>query len=115
MMPRKKGQQPHEFNEDTRKSVEMMSAVGIPQESIAGALKIDAKTLRKYYRDELDNAKTKANAKVGGALFNKAINGDTTAQIWWTKTRMRWKETTVHEVVGKDGGPVLWDGNKATK
>ncbi len=100
-MPRKKaGQQPHKFNEDTRKTVEMMSAVGIPQENISGALKIDPKTLRKYYRDELDHAAIKANAKVGGALFNKAVGGDTSSMIWWTKTRMKWKETVVNELEG---------------
>ena len=100
-MPRKKpGPVPHKANEETRKSVEMMSAVGIPQADISGALKIDEKTLRKYYRDELDNASTKANAKVGGALFNKAIGGDTSSMIWWSKTRMRWKETQVNEIAG---------------
>ncbi|MGB1297270.1 MAG: hypothetical protein ACPG8A_03295, partial [Psychrobium sp.] len=55
-------------------------------------LNIDAKTLRKHYRDELDFALSKANATIGGSLYNKAKNGDTTAQIFWLKTRAGFKE-----------------------
>jgi len=94
--------------------VEQMSAVGIPQDSIARVLRdgIDEKTLRKHFRQELDTAATKANAKVAGTLYNKALSGDTTAAIWWSKTRMGWKETSVQEHQGKDGTPlVLWGGN----
>lgn len=98
-----------EFNptEEQKKMVEQMSAVGIPQEGIARVIGIDPKTLRKHFRDELDTAAVKANAKIGGTLFNKAVNGDTTAAIWWTKARMHWSEKQEHEHTGKDGGPIL--------
>lgn len=88
--------------EQERKQVEQMSAVGIPQESICQVIRdgIDDKTLRKHFRKELDTAATKANAKIGDTLFNKAVNGDTTAAIWWSKTRMGWKETNVTEHAG---------------
>ena len=56
---------------------------------------IDPKTLRKHYRDELDLGETKANAQVAGFLFNAARNGNVTAQIFWLKTRARWRETPV--------------------
>jgi hypothetical protein len=54
---------------------------------------IDPKTLRKYYRDELNLGETKANAQVAGFLFNAAKTGNVTAQIFWLKTRARWRET----------------------
>ena len=54
---------------------------------------IDAKTLRKHYRDELDLGETKANAQIAGFLFNAAKSGNVTAQIFWLKTRARWRET----------------------
>jgi hypothetical protein len=70
-----------------------MAAYGIPEPDIARVVGIDPKTLRKYYRDELDLGSTKANAQVAGFLFNSARNGNVTAQIFWLKTRARWKET----------------------
>ena len=88
--------------DDERKLVEQMCAVGIPQESICLVVRdgIDDKTLRKHFRRELDTAKIKANAKIGGTLFNKAVNGDTTAAIFWAKTQMGWKETNINEHTG---------------
>lgn len=91
--------------DEERKLVEQMSAVGIPQESICLVIRdgIDDKTLRKHFRRELDTAAVKANAKIGGTLYNKAINGDTTAAIWWSKSRMGWKETQGQEYSGSVG------------
>lgn len=33
-----------------------------------------------------------ANAKVTGRLYDKCLEGDTTAIIWWTKNRMGWRD-----------------------
>jgi len=67
--------------------------VGTPQETIADILNIDPKTLRKHYREELDQSLAKANATIGGTLFKKAKDGDTAAMIFWLKTRAKFKET----------------------
>lgn len=88
---------PHKPTDELREKVSSYAAVGIPQEDIAKVIGIDKKTLTKYYRKELDTAMTQANAAVGGALYNKAMGGDTTALIWWTKARMLWKETKQEE------------------
>jgi hypothetical protein len=72
-----------------------MAAYGIPEPDIARVLSVDPKTLRKHYRDELDLGETKANAQVAGYLFNAAKNGNVTAQIFWLKTRARWRESPV--------------------
>ena len=68
--------------------------------------RLDDKTLRKYYRSELDMGKAKANGQIAKTLYSKATAGDTTALIWWTKTQMRWAETQRHENTGAEGGPV---------
>src|SRR3979490_3640170 len=75
-----------------RRQVEVMAAYGIPETDVTLTAGIDPKTLRKCYREELDLGTTKANAQVAGFLFNAAKNGNVTAQIFWLKTRARWKE-----------------------
>jgi|TARA_R100001082_G_scaffold79259_1_gene46655 hypothetical protein len=92
---------PHKPDDESRKIVEQMAAVGIPQDGIARVIGIDPKTLRKYYEEEITTASIKANAKIGGTLYNKAINGDTSAAIWWSKARMRWSEKTETELSGE--------------
>jgi len=94
---------PHEPTDDTRQTVRMFSSIGTDQEIIARVLGIDAKTLRKWYRDELDIAGAEATAAVGGALYEKALGGDTAAMIFWMKTRAGWKETKVVDQTSSDG------------
>jgi hypothetical protein len=105
---RGRGQPPHDATEERRKYVRSLAAYGTPQDQIARVLDIDSKTLRLHYRDELDLAVIEANAKVAETLFRQATReGNTTAAIWWTKSRMGWKERQAHEHSGPDGeGPV---------
>lgn len=93
--------QPHKPTDKTRDLVRQHAIVGTRQESICAILGISVPTLLKHYRQELDNARDEANAAVGGALFNKAMSGDTTAMIFWLKTRARWKETV--DISNEDG------------
>ena len=97
----------HEPTEATRQTVQLHTTVGTDQATIARVLEIDDKTLRKYYRDELDLAKCKANATIGGALFNKAKSGDTAAMIFWMKTQAHWRETNNLNHVSEDGAFVF--------
>lgn len=94
---------PHEPDAKSRAEVSALCSFGIPQEKIADYIHIDAKTLRKYYREELDSSETKANAAVGRFLYQNAT-GQTLkdgasysdcirAAMFWAKTRMGWKET----------------------
>ena len=72
---------------EKRTTVQRMAAVGMHQKAIALAIDVAENTLRKYYRDDIDLAYAKANTTVSEALYEKAINGDTGAMIWWEKTR----------------------------
>ena len=87
------GRPSHEPDAASRRQVEAMAAYGIPETDISRVVGVDPKTLRKHYREELDLGETKANAQIAGFLFNSARNGNVTAQIFWLKTRARWKET----------------------
>jgi len=97
------GRTPHEPTKDSRHLVQLHATIGTQQHIIASILGIDAKTLRKHYRDELDHAMAQANATIGGALFNKAKGGDTTAMIFWMKTRAQWRETQNLDHTSSDG------------
>ena len=89
------GRRAHRPDPSQRRQVEALAAYGIPAADISGVVGIDPKTLRKYYREELDFGETKANAQVAGFLFSAAKNGNVTAQIFWLKTRAKWRETPV--------------------
>ena len=98
--PKAKRRPPHKRTDEEAEVVRMMAAVGISQENIAKVIGIDIKTMTKYYREELDTAWIKANAKVGGAMYNKAIGGDVQAQKYWMGCRAGWKETNQIEHSG---------------
>ena len=99
----------HKPTADTKRLVETSSGLGLPHEQIGALVGIDDKTLRKHYRQELDVGKAKASAKVAQTLFNKALSGDTTAMIWWSKAQMRWAEVQKHEMSGPNGSPIQMD------
>jgi hypothetical protein len=61
------GRRAHRPDERGRRQVEALAAYGVPEFDIARVVGIDAKTLRKHYRDELDLGSTKATAKVASS------------------------------------------------
>jgi len=103
MIKKRQTKPPHAPTDATRQTVQLHTTVGTTQADIARVLDIDEKTLRKYYRDELDLAKAKANATIGGALFNRAKSGDTSAMIFWMKTQAGWREKTDINHTSEDG------------
>ena len=103
----KRGRRAHLPDPNTRKRVYELSSVGTTYEDIATSIGISSDTLTKYDQDELQKGRIDANALVAGTLFEQAREGNTSAAIFWLKTRARWKETTQHEVAGNpDGAPV---------
>lgn len=95
-LPNLGGRPAFEPTDEQRRTVTDMAAVGITQEQIALYLDIDDNTLRKHFRRELDVAALEANVKVAKSLYVKALSGDIGAAVWWTKTRMGWREKVVH-------------------
>ena len=78
---------------DQRRMVQVLSGIGVPQDQIALLIGVDAKTLRKSCRDDLDRGVAEANVKVGQTLFSMATRGDNTAAtIFWMKARAGWRE-----------------------
>ena len=103
------GRKAHRPDIAQRRQVEAMAGYGVPEAEIAGLIEVDAKTLRKHYRRELDGGHVRANAKVAENLYRRATGEGreaVVAAIFWLKTRAGWRETSVHEVSGRDGGPI---------
>jgi len=76
-----------------RRLVKSMAAMGIPHEQIGRKISIRSpKTLRKYFRDELNQGSTEATYNVAQSLYKMATDGNATAAIFWLKTRGKWKE-----------------------
>ncbi len=86
--------------DDQREKVRMLRCCGVTHPMIASVLHIGVRTLEKHFREELSVGLADANAQIAGALYRKAIEGDTTAMIFWLKSRAGWKETVRHESDG---------------
>jgi hypothetical protein len=100
-----------------RRQVARFSGCGLPQPQIAALVRdgISEDTLFKYFGKELKLGKAQANSKVAQTLFDKAVGGDTTSMIWWTKTQMRWSEVHHLEHTSPDGSMTPKSALDATK
>lgn len=103
------GRPPFEPTEEQRRIVNVMAAGGFQQLAIASALGISDNTLRKYFAEELEAGGAKAHASVVANLFKQATKDDprsTAAAIFWTKTRLGWKDTSQMELSGPNGDAI---------
>ncbi|MGK2829230.1 hypothetical protein ACSI5F_03875 [Ralstonia pseudosolanacearum] len=111
------GRKPFVPTEADRKLVSSLAGYGAPHEYIAGCITnpqtgqpLNEKSLRKYFRVELDSGKHRANTMVTQSLFRHATGNGRSAVvacIFWLKTQAGWKEPAQGiELTGKEGGPV---------
>lgn len=98
----------HRPTEETREMVRNMVANGVPQGEIARVMGVAQNTLTKHYREEIDNAKIKANAMVVGKLYENCMAGKEASIFFWLKTQCNWREVTHIENrnVDKDGNDI---------
>jgi hypothetical protein len=118
----KRGHPTFQPTDKQRGQVEAMARYGIPQDEIARAIGISRPTLLKHFVEEIQTGATKANAQVGEFLFSTIVGAQipgrppvtddrarVTAAIFWAKTRMNWKETSIHKHTGTEGDPIKID------
>ena len=99
---RKQGRPAFKPTDEQREQVITMSSNGLPHIQIAPLIGCSSpKTLRKHFRDELDIGKIQANAKVAGALYQSALDGNVKAQTFWLKVVGGWQETGNVEIVSE--------------
>src|SRR6516162_2843669 len=94
---------PFVVNAAVREKVRHLAGLGVPQDDIARIVRCSPKTLRKRCRDDLDCGIAEANAIVSGCLFAAAKGGNITAQIFWLKSRARWRERDASDHRAADG------------
>ena len=75
-----------------RAMVSSLSKTGVPQTVIGKRIGIGPKTLRRYFREELDKGNAEACSKVATTLYERGIDGDNACLIFWAKTQMGWSE-----------------------
>jgi DNA-binding CsgD family transcriptional regulator len=85
-----------------------LASRGMTMEQIADALGISRTTLFAYkarlkdFSDAIKRGQAEGISAVANSLYESAIKGNTTAQIFYLKTRAGWVETDRHEHTGKD-------------
>lgn len=101
------GRKPFVPTLEERAEVEKLAGIGLPLEHIAVLVRngISIPTLREKFERELIAGKAKANSAIGQTLWAKAMAGDTTAAIWWSKSQMQWSET--QKLANPDGSALL--------
>jgi DNA-binding NarL/FixJ family response regulator len=85
---KRNGRPPYEPTPEQTAVVETMASFGIPQDRIAQSLGINAQTLRKHFRQQLNLAAVHADRAVLSSLFEMATKRhNVAAAIFWAKTR----------------------------
>lgn len=108
------GRPPYVPTAGDRKQALELIGFGHRSEDVARVLGISKRTLEKYFRAELDEGHVRTNIAVQQTAYQMATSGQHVAMtIFWLKTRCGWKETTVVENTGKDGGPIQISSAKA--
>jgi len=93
---------------EQRLIVKTMAGMGASHEYIAARIGIRSpKTLRKYFREEIDFGAAEANLVVAQSLHKNARGGDVTAEIFWMKSRAGWRDGSNFERVSGPPAPFI--------
>jgi hypothetical protein len=100
------GRAPYTPTDEQRRMVRAMAGFGVPQPDIAKVARCSDRTLRKWFREELDVAAIEANARVAQCLFQQATTpGNIAATIFWLKARAGWREKQITPADDQPSGP----------
>ena len=123
MSNQKTGRPPYKPTDEDRQKVHRMSRLGTSHEQIALVMGIRPPTLRKHFRQDLDNGAIEANLEVADTLFKMATSGKQLgATLFWARTRNRFcvekpeppappppPAPPVIKIINNDGAPLATD------
>jgi hypothetical protein len=97
----KHGRPAHQPTDETRLRVLRAVALGVTQDGTARLLGVSIETLRKHYKDEIERSGDILVEEIAGAMYGKALSGDTAAQRYILGCRAGWSEKQQIEHTGK--------------
>lgn len=80
------------YSDAQREQVRKLAMLGVRQPDIAQVMDISMSTLTRHFARELKEGLVAATERVGSTLYEQAMAGNTTAMIFWMKTRGGWRE-----------------------
>ena len=89
-----------EITDAMRADVRRFAEIGTPYAIIARIMGMSVTTLKRRCRAELDAGVEVANARIALTLFETAMGGNTTAMLWWEKTRAGRREGSASDPHG---------------
>lgn len=116
--PRKVGRPSHQPTDKSRQLVQVLHAHGISHRVIAKLVGLaEPKSVRKYYRAELDDAVVQVEAAMGAAIVAAAQNGKWGAAKYWLIVHgdPKWRVAEKHLIGGDpDADPIRVDVHDLT-
>ena len=107
------GKPSHVVTEASKKMVFELARLKLTQKVIADLLEISDDTLVKYYKSELKKGEATGEMSVTRKIYDLALTeGNEKMLTLIAKTKLGWKETSVSELVGKDGGAIKFSDEK---
>jgi len=98
------GQAPFVATQNQRDTVCKLVSFGTSNRVMAEVLQIPERTLKRHFRHELHNGRELIHARVGLSLTEKALSGNNlTAEIYYSKAQMGWRERHNVGFDDKDG------------
>lgn len=92
--------------DNDRALVNALISHGVPVDEVAAYLGVARRTVQNHFKEELTRGKINANLRVSKKLFDAAMDGNTTAQIFWLKARAGWSDRSQVELSGPEGTPL---------
>ena len=97
---RNRGRPSSAYRPEFAAQAERLCRLGLTEEELAHAFDVDATTIRNWMRAHpeflrsLKAGRVEADSAVASALYDKALSGDVTAQIFWLKNRRpdQWRD-----------------------
>ena len=89
------------------KAIEQLAGIGCTLVEMEAVTGISVDTLERRYADIIQKGSSLGKQSLRHKQFQKAMEGDKTMLIWLGKQLLGQRDNVIHEVTGRDGGPIV--------